>query len=61
MKADDHAQQLRELREILKKNRRGMLTRILLILQNNIPIYKAKVSMATASNYGYQLFFGSST
>ena len=32
LKADDHAQQLRELREILKKDHRGMLTRIPLIL-----------------------------
>ena len=55
MKADDYTQQLRELREILKKDRREMLTRIPLILQDNAPIHKAKVSMAAASDYDYQL------
>ena len=51
----DHANQLRELRDILKSKRRGKLTKGVLLLQDNAPVHKSHIAMAAAEECGYQL------
>jgi histone-lysine N-methyltransferase SETMAR len=55
LSGDDHAAQLRELREMIKVKRPGKLTKGVLILQDNAPIHKSRVAMAAADDCAFQL------
>lgn len=53
--ADYHAQLLVELREAIKQKRRGMISRGILLLQDNAPAHTAHTSTSAAEACGIEL------
>ena len=50
-----YAQELRKLRDALKKKRRGKLSRGVLLLQDNAPAHTSRVAVAAAAECGYEI------
>ena len=50
-----YSAELKKLREEVKKKRRGKLSKGILLLQDNAPPHAAQVSVATASDCGFEL------
>ena len=51
----DYSEELKQLREELKRKRRGKLSRGVLLLQDNAPPHTAQLSVTTASQCGFEL------
>lgn len=50
-----YSEELKQLREELKRKRRGKLSKGVLLLQDNAPPHTAQLSVTTASQCGYEL------